>query len=407
MRLLIIGTHPFQTTGYSKVVYNICKCFDKYKDINVTVFGIQKFTVDNDVNRNNLPINVNVWDVYKNDKEDFGFGTSSLKNFILINQPDIVLVYNDANVVQKYIMNLMLIPDRKFKIVVYLDQLYTYQDQDCINYIAQNSDHIFCFTDFWRNNLFNTLRQEQKLFNKISPNSSIIKHGIDTRLKIADTNQSKLLINFVPNDFLFLNLNRIQGRKRPDIAIHAFALFLKKSRAQNAFMVFPNTRDNKLDLLKIFKHILREHNLDQTLIHKLRLFPSTNFLNDDQINIIYNACDVGINTCEAEGFGLCNYEHASLGKPQIVSNVGGLRDFFNSENSIVCDPKITVYSDNGGDILGNATIVDAKDVAEAMLTYYTDKNKREVHGNKCLEIKQKYVWQNETDNMVQILKKII
>lgn len=407
MRLLIIGTHPFQTTGYSKVVYNICKCFEKHKDINVSVFGIQKFISDNDKNRDNLPQNINVWDVYENDKEDYGFGTSSLNKFIKINQPDIVLVYNDANVVQKYIMNLMLIPNRKFKIVVYLDQLYTYQDQECINYIAEHSNHIFCFTEFWKNNLLNVLKQEKILLNKISNNSSVVKHGIDTRLKIFDTNQAKFLINCTPSDFLFLNLNRIQGRKRPDIAIHAFALFLKKSNAHNAFMIFPNVRDNKINLLKIFKHMLRQYNLDETLVHKLKLYPTTTVLNDDQINIIYNACDVGINTCEAEGFGLCNYEHASLGKPQIVSNVGGLRDFFNNDNSIVCEPKLSIYDDNGGDILGNASLIDAEDVSEAMLTYYTSKKKRELHGSKCLEISKKYVWQTETDNMVQVLKKLI
>ena len=51
-------------------------------------------------------------------------------------------------------------------------------------------------------------------------------------------------------------------------------------------------------------------------------------LTDVDLNALYNACDVGINTCVGEGFGLCNVEHAGLGKPQIVSNVGGLSDIF-------------------------------------------------------------------------------
>ena len=108
MRVLLIGTHPSQTTGYSKVVYNIAKQMENHKDIHLTIFGIQKFTDVNDHIRLNLPDNVNVWDVYTSDKDDFGFGSNSLSQFVIINNPDIIMIYNDAEVIKKYIMNLEL-----------------------------------------------------------------------------------------------------------------------------------------------------------------------------------------------------------------------------------------------------------------------------------------------------------
>lgn len=407
MRLLIIGTHPYQTTGYSKVVYNICKSLESHKDIHCTIFGIQKFTKENDNVRNNLPPNVFTWDVFENDKEDFGFGTKNLNKFIVINQPDIVLIYNDPNVVEKYIMNLNLIQNRKFKIAVYLDQLYTYQNPESIKYIANQADHIFCFTDFWRNNLLNILEDDKKLKDKILEHSSIVKHGIDTRFNTILPSQAKIMINFLPTDFIFLNLNRIQGRKRPDLCVMAFALFLKNTNAQNVYLFFPNIRDNKLDIIKIFEHSLKKYKLSSSYKQNLKFIENVNkVLTDDEINVIYNACDIGINTCEAEGFGLCNYEHASLGKPQILSGVGGLLDFFNNDNSIICKPKLTIYTDNGGDIFGNSEIIDIEDVAKAMEIYYTSKKKREDHSKKCLEIKDKYNWQKETNNLVKELKHI-
>ena len=85
MRILLIGTHPSQTTGYSKVVFNIAKNFGRYPESRLTIYGIQKFTDVNDGLRLNLPSNVAVWDVYDKDKEDFGFGTNGLFNFVLIN----------------------------------------------------------------------------------------------------------------------------------------------------------------------------------------------------------------------------------------------------------------------------------------------------------------------------------
>jgi glycosyltransferase involved in cell wall biosynthesis len=41
---------------------------------------------------------------------------------------------------------------------------------------------------------------------------------------------------------------------------------------------------------------------------------------DDMLNLIYNSCDVGINTADGEGWGLIPFEHASCRKPQIVPN---------------------------------------------------------------------------------------
>lgn len=407
MRLLIIGTHPFQTTGYSKVVYNICKSLGDHPDVNTTVFGIQKFTTDNDKCRDNLPSNVFVWDVLANDKEDFGFGTQTLRNFVLVNRPDVILIYNDSNVVMKYIMNLMLIPNRWFKIAVYLDQLYEYQDPASVKYIAENSDHIFCFTEYWKQNLLKCLKDERTLLDKVNANSSVVKHGIEIKSYTTSisSEQAKLLINFLPTDFVFLNLNRTQGRKRPDITVMAFASFLKQTKATNAYLYFPNTRDNKFNLVNIFNDSLQKMGIDPSYKKYLVLTnPTDKVLSDEEINVIYNACDVGINTCEAEGFGLCSYEHAAFGKPQIVSGVGGLVDYFNDANSIVCKPKFTLYSDNGGDIFGDAKIVDFQDVANAMVEYYINRKKRESHGQKCIDIPSRYVWKNEVENMVKNLR---
>jgi glycosyltransferase involved in cell wall biosynthesis len=60
-----------------------------------------------------------------------------------------------------------------------------------------------------------------------------------------------------------------------------------------------------------------------------------NPIEDETMNVLYNACDVGINTCIGEGFGLCNAEHSLVGKPQVVSSVGGLKDIFKDSAALV------------------------------------------------------------------------
>jgi D-inositol-3-phosphate glycosyltransferase len=40
--------------------------------------------------------------------------------------------------------------------------------------------------------------------------------------------------------------------------------------------------------------------------------------NDSELNLLYNACDVGINTSMGEGWGLASSEHGAAGAAQIV-----------------------------------------------------------------------------------------
>ena len=125
-------------------------------------------------------------------------------------------------------------------------------------------------------------------------------------------------------------------------------------------------------------------------------------LSDEDINKIYAMSEVGLNTCDGEGFGLCNYEHASFGKPQILSRVGGLMDYFNDENSLLCVPKIVCYNTD----MERGDVVDPEDVADKMLKYYTARSLYNKHANKVKEISDKYLWKEEIDKMMEVLRKI-
>jgi glycogen synthase len=52
-----------------------------------------------------------------------------------------------------------------------------------------------------------------------------------------------------------------------------------------------------------------------------------NVIGDEGINQLHNVADVGINTSDGEGFGLCQLEHMYTGAPQIVTDVGTYRSF--------------------------------------------------------------------------------
>ena len=119
-------------------------------------------------------------------------------------------------------------------------------------------------------------------------------------------------------------------------------------------------------------------------------------LSDRDINILYNACDVGLNTADGEGFGLCGFEGLAIGKAQITSYVGGMREFFNDNIALVIKPKLNIYLDckNNG-IGGVAELCDPHDVAEAFWKYFSNpelQNKHAVRGRQ--HILTNYRWES-------------
>jgi len=56
------------------------------------------------------------------------------------------------------------------------------------------------------------------------------------------------------------------------------------------------------------------------------------------LNTIYNACDVGVNTCKGEGWGLVNFEHAACGVPQVVPDHTSCKEIFEGYGELIrCD----------------------------------------------------------------------
>jgi hypothetical protein len=43
---------------------------------------------------------------------------------------------------------------------------------------------------------------------------------------------------------------------------------------------------------------------------------------DEDINMFYNVADVGVNSADGEGWGLCNFEQMGVGVPQVVPRGG-------------------------------------------------------------------------------------
>jgi D-inositol-3-phosphate glycosyltransferase len=115
------------------------------------------------------------------------------------------------------------------------------------------------------------------------------------------------------NSFIVLNASRPDKRKRVDLTIEGFARFAAGKPANvrlclhHAIMGEPEKEQTR-SLVERFE--LKQRVVLNPLGHGI--------IDDDALNLLYNACDVGINTSMGEGWGLVSFEHGAAGAAQIV-----------------------------------------------------------------------------------------
>lgn len=388
-RVVICGTYPTQFNGYSKVLFELVRDLAKYEDMHVFVFGFQNY-YDNPSHgkERELPANVEVYDAYKNESpKKKGFGEELIEGYVKEKKPDVVIVYNDLVVLSTFLERLHRIPDRTFKIVPYIDLVYRNEKNNLITYIHDRCDAGIMFTKHWESTI------KTQGFTKPT---HILEHGFNAfnnypiPKKVART-----YFNLPEKDFIIANLNRNQPRKRWDVCIMAFTKFISRHVGEPVKLVIATATTGAWDLLDVFVSECRKYDLNPEIAKQhIIIVQNPQMLTDREINILYNASDVGINTCDGEGFGLCNFEQAGVGIPQIVPEIGGFKDFFAPDRAMLVKPKWSYYVDSTRDTVGGeAEMCDVDDYVDALEQYYGNSDLREAHGKAARNhIVQSYQW---------------
>ena len=382
-RVLLISTHPVCTNGYSKVVYNLLKQFDQ--NVEIIVYGFQK--IDNKSRDLGCFDNrVIIHEVHNEPTDPFGF--SKINEFVRLTKPDTILIYNDAFVVSTFLLAInesRILRHLQFQTIVYFDQVYDYTRKDYIDIFNKYVDHLCVFTPFWKD-----VVQSQGL----TVPCSVIPHGVDaiSRETVQDIRYN---LGLDKNIFYVLNLNRNQPRKRWDITLMAIAHLYKNPHyiisPGSIKLLVGTTNEGCWDLKQVLNNELKGTNLTADDI--LVFVANPQELDDETIESLYHASDVGLNTCDGEGFGLCNVEHAYCGKPQIVPEIGSFLDLFDESYASMCTPVASYYVDNTRDSIGGkAQIIDYKQVADYIYRYYNDPDLCALHGNLSAEKMNGYTW---------------
>lgn len=393
VRVVICGTHPSQYNGYSKVVYELAKYIGSYTNIELHVFGFQNFYdgKEHKVERQ-LPKTVTVYDAFLNEEpKSKGFGETLIVDYLNRIQPDILIIYNDLVVITTLLDEIeKKLPSRRFKIYPYIDIVYQNEKNIMIEKINSIVDGGIMFTEYWKNTIV-TQGFTKQLF--------VLEHGFSTdQYYPVPKHLARQFFTLSDEDFVIVNLNRNQPRKRWDICMMVFVKFVAMNRDKRIRMIIAASMNGSWDLIDIMISETRKYGMSLEDIKKhLVIMQNPQQLTDFDINVMYNAADVGINTCDGEGFGLCNFEQAGVGVPQVVPNIGGFKDFFDNDNAIVLDPKWSFYCDHSRDFVsGEAQICAVDDYVKGLQFLMDNPDSRKAMGEKARStIVNKYLWKDK------------
>lgn len=234
----------------------------------------------------------------------------------------------------------------------------------------------------------------------------VMGHGTDfSKFFPTDKNECREKLG-VPNDvFIVFNGNRNQPRKRIDLTIKAFIKFAKDKDDARLWLNM-GSKDMGWDLIPLFKRVARDEGFDPTgkLILTSPHFSTDNCLSIEQLNMVYNAADIGINTCIGEGWGLVNTEHAATGVAQLVPDHTSLAEIFDEIPRITCNAAETDRN------YGLERLLPDPDSAAELLSYYYDNREAlKKDGQWCYNriIKEEFTWPYITKQMLDIVEQTL
>ena len=236
------------------------------------------------------------------------------------------------------------------------------------------------FTEYGQREIeaaLNSLRAQEPAFD--FPALDIIPHGVatekffplagdDPARRLEARRRMKLDDAQHLDAFIVLNASRNMPRKRIDLTIEGFAQFAKDKPANVKLYLHMATEDTGWNVLILAKRYGIFDRLIMTQADNSR--PT---FSDEQLNYLYNACDVGINTTTGEGWGMPSFEHAATRTAQIVPRHTSLAELWKDAAEFI-DPVMTLtYPGN----LTHAHLVTPEGVAAALQRLYENRGYRE------------------------------
>ena len=299
------------------------------------------------------------------------FGEDRIREVVEKEKPDIVFSINDMWIINEQYKRIKDLHDQKlFKFVGYAP-MDSYGWTGCLDETANDWDGVVSYTEFGAHEFIR---------GGIKKPITIIPHGITAnQFYPMDKAEARKRLNLRDDIFIVFNGNRNQFRKRIDITVEGFAKFAK-NRPDTQLYLHMGLKDQGWDIMPLFARAMQREGIDPNgriiLTAQTQGPPNVEV---DFLNTIYNAVDVGVNTCKGEGWGLVSHEHAACRVAQVVPDHTSCKEIFEGYGRLIrCD-----HVDVDTNYSREMPCPSSNHLAAVLTDLYEDKEKREATAELC------------------------
>jgi glycosyltransferase involved in cell wall biosynthesis len=325
------------------------------------------------------------------------FGVQRIREVVEREKPDIVFVNNDVwivNQIYSQIENLHKKGDFKFVAYCPMD---SYEWAGGLLDKSPAWDKLIIYTQFGAREFMNAGFPKEIV---------VIPHGVTTsQFTTLDKAECRRELGLKEESFIVFNGNRNQARKRQDVTIEAFAKFAEDKPDAMLYMHM-GLKDQGWDIMSLFAQEMNKRGIDANG----RIIMTSNSPHPPNVpvrllNVIYNAVDVGVNTCKGEGHGLVNHEHAACGVAQVVPDHTSLKEIFHGAGLLID----TAFVDVDMNFNRRMPVPSADHLAEILNDLYHDREKLKAIGMACKEraLDPMYQWETIAANFEEVFDEVL
>jgi glycosyltransferase involved in cell wall biosynthesis len=387
-KILVVGDSPTVKTGFSRVCEQICLGLYNAGH-QVILLG-----VNDPADRHDYPFYI--YPAFSIQGQDV-LGLQKLPQVIAKEKPDVVLLFNDCWVCEQYYMQIQ----KQYEVGNF--KLFAYFPVDSHGYMPflvkwlHEIDGVATYTQFG----VDVLKAA-----KFKGEAQVFPHGVDTKTfypvgKLEARHQ--LGLSNLKQDFVVLNANRNQPRKRIDLTIKGFAKFAQ-GKDDVWLYLHMGTKDVGWDVIPLFEREMRAYG---NVVDRLVLTdksPRPGSVPEAMLNLIYNSADVYVNTSLGEGWSLTNMEASICGVPQVVPNHSACAELWGEGRGVLLD---VVDWQTDKDCLIERGAISVDHLAKTLDKLYKNQTLRQQLGTKTRSYfnQSKFDWAQITKDMEAWLTK--
>ena len=310
-------------------------------------------------------------------------GEDRIREVVQLEKPDLVFTINDMWIINEQYRRIQdFHKDKKFKFVGYAP-MDSYGWIGCLADTANDWDGVISYTQFGA---------YEFIQGGITKPIAVVPHGVTPgQFFPIDKKEARKKLNIKEDIFVVFNGNRNQFRKRIDITIAAFAKFAK-DKPDTQLYLHMGKKDQGWDIMHLFNREMKRNNLDPNnriiLTADVDGPPSVEL---EMLNTIYNAADVGVNTCKGEGWGLVSFEQAACKVAQVVPGLTSCKEIFVGYGQLIRCDHIDTDTNFGREMPCPST----EHLTEILNDLYNNPKKLEATAELCYEraLEKQFTWE--------------